>query len=275
MDRWAWLSNLVVAALVGARGMIGLAVRAPAQPACGASLGGAADGAGGAVSLLVAGRRLPAGRPGSTAVLLGLGRQSRRRTGPDADQVALHKPRSVIDRACSPPRCSSERQLLGAAGRRALSTAARPLDLSGAPPARHRRAGRRRAAPVALKGVRVALLIGGLTSPDRDPDRAHLRHLGAGYFGGRIDDVVFFLMTRCSPRCRRLLLLIALIMALGHRHPCRSASPWGLPSWVGFSPPGARRDPEAPGGSTSCEAARALGRPPSVRYHLCATSCPT
>ena len=42
-----------------------------------------------------------------------------------------------------------------------------------------------------LKGARVALLIGGLTSLIVIP-LALLMGVSAGYFGGRIDDVVFF-----------------------------------------------------------------------------------
>ena len=64
-----------------------------------------------------------------------------------------------------------------------------------------------------LKGARVALLIGGLTSLVVIPI-ALLFGVSAGYFGRRVDDVVFFLMTVLAS-VPSLLLLIALIMALG------------------------------------------------------------
>lgn len=65
----------------------------------------------------------------------------------------------------------------------------------------------------ALKGVRIALLIGGLTSLIVIPI-ALLFGVTAGYFGGRVDDAVFFLMTVLAS-IPNLLLLIALIMVLG------------------------------------------------------------
>ena len=64
-----------------------------------------------------------------------------------------------------------------------------------------------------LKGARVALLIGGLTSLVVIPI-ALLFGVSAGYFGHRIDDAVFFAMTVLAS-VPPLLLLIALIMALG------------------------------------------------------------
>ena len=65
----------------------------------------------------------------------------------------------------------------------------------------------------ALKGVRVALLIGAFTSLVVIPI-ALLFGVSAGYFGRRIDDGVFFAMTVLAS-VPSLLLLIALIMALG------------------------------------------------------------
>ena len=81
-----------------------------------------------------------------------------------------------------------------------------------------------------LKGVRVALLIGGFTSLIVIP-LALLFGVTAGYFGRRIDDVVFFVVSTLarSP----LLLLIALIMALG-RGPVQVCVALGVTSWVGF-----------------------------------------
>ena len=65
----------------------------------------------------------------------------------------------------------------------------------------------------AFKGVRVALLIGGLTSLIVIPI-ALVFGVGGGYFGGRFDDAVFFSMTVLAS-IPNLLLLIALIMVLG------------------------------------------------------------
>jgi peptide/nickel transport system permease protein len=65
----------------------------------------------------------------------------------------------------------------------------------------------------ALKGVRVALLIGVFTSLIVIPV-ALLFGVTAGYFGRRIDDGVFFLMTVLAS-VPSLLLLIALVMVLG------------------------------------------------------------
>jgi peptide/nickel transport system permease protein len=66
---------------------------------------------------------------------------------------------------------------------------------------------------MALKGARVALLIGGLTSLIAIP-LALLFGVGAGYFGGRFDDFVFFLISTLASM-PGLLLLIALVMAMG------------------------------------------------------------
>ena len=53
----------------------------------------------------------------------------------------------------------------------------------------------------ALEGARVALLIGGLTSLIAIP-LALLFGVAAGYRGGWLDDVVFFVMSTLLPRCR-------------------------------------------------------------------------
>ena len=82
-----------------------------------------------------------------------------------------------------------------------------------------------------LKGARVALLIGGFTSLIVIPI-ALLFGVSAGYFGGRIDDVVFFVMSTLAS-IPGLLLLIALIMALGHG-PVQVCVALGITSWVGF-----------------------------------------
>jgi len=83
----------------------------------------------------------------------------------------------------------------------------------------------------ALKGARVALLIGGLTSLIVIP-LALLLGLSAGYFGGRVDDAVFFVMSTLAS-IPSLLLLIALVMALG-RGPVQVCVALGVTSWVGM-----------------------------------------
>lgn len=83
-----------------------------------------------------------------------------------------------------------------------------------------------------LKGARVALLIGGLTSLIAIP-LALLFGVGAGYYGGRFDDFVFFLISTLASM-PGLLLLIALIMALG-RDTFSVCVALGVTSWVGFS----------------------------------------
>ncbi len=82
-----------------------------------------------------------------------------------------------------------------------------------------------------LKGARVALLIGGLTSAIAIP-LALLLGISAGYFGKRIDDVVFFLISTLAS-IPSLLLLIALIMALG-RGTWQVCLALGITSWVGL-----------------------------------------
>jgi peptide/nickel transport system permease protein len=83
----------------------------------------------------------------------------------------------------------------------------------------------------ALKGVRVALLIGAFTSLLVIPI-ALLIGVSAGYFGGRIDDGVFFGMTVLAS-VPSLLLLIALIMALG-KGTLQVCIALGVTGWVHF-----------------------------------------
>jgi peptide/nickel transport system permease protein len=83
----------------------------------------------------------------------------------------------------------------------------------------------------ALKGVRVALLIGGFTSLIVIPI-ALLFGVSAGYFGKRIDDVVFFVMTVLAS-VPSLLLLIALIMVMG-RGTLQVCLALGITGWVHF-----------------------------------------
>ncbi|MFK7898362.1 MAG: ABC transporter permease [Myxococcota bacterium] len=82
-----------------------------------------------------------------------------------------------------------------------------------------------------LKGARVALLIGGLTSLIAIP-LALLFGVGAGYFGGRFDDFVFFLISTLASM-PGLLLLIALIMVMG-RGTLSVCVALGVTSWTGF-----------------------------------------
>jgi peptide/nickel transport system permease protein len=82
-----------------------------------------------------------------------------------------------------------------------------------------------------LKGARVALLIGGLTSLVVIPI-ALLFGVSAGFFGRRIDDGVFFIMTVLAS-VPSLLLLIALIMALG-RGTVQVCVALGVTGWVHF-----------------------------------------
>jgi peptide/nickel transport system permease protein len=83
-----------------------------------------------------------------------------------------------------------------------------------------------------LKGARVALLIGGFTSAIAIP-LALLLGVTAGYFGGRWDDLVFFVMSTLAS-IPSLLLLIAIVMALG-RGTWQVCFALGVTSWVGLS----------------------------------------
>jgi len=82
-----------------------------------------------------------------------------------------------------------------------------------------------------LKGARVALLIGGLTSLIAIP-LALLFGVGAGYYGGRFDDFVFFLISTLASM-PGLLLLIALVMVMG-RGTLSVCIALAVTSWVGF-----------------------------------------
>jgi len=149
-------------------------------------------------------------------------------SAPAGDLVARYEPRSVIERlfpvdfrerSYSAPLAAVE--FYGGAplhfpGRHLLGT-----DLLG-----------RDVLLQALKGVRVALLIGGFSSLIVIPF-ALLFGMSAGYFGRRIDDVVFFVIATLSS-IPTLLLLIALVMALG-RGTLQVCVALGITSWVGFA----------------------------------------
>jgi peptide/nickel transport system permease protein len=82
-----------------------------------------------------------------------------------------------------------------------------------------------------LKGARVALLIGGLTSLVVIPI-ALLFGVSAGFWGRRVDDAVFFAMTVLAS-VPSLLLLIALIMVLG-KGTVQVCVALGVTGWVHF-----------------------------------------
>jgi peptide/nickel transport system permease protein len=83
-----------------------------------------------------------------------------------------------------------------------------------------------------LKGVRVALLIGGMTSLLSVP-LALLFGVSAGYAGGRLDAAAFFVMAVIASM-PSILLLVALIMVLG-KGTLQVCLALGVTGWVGFS----------------------------------------
>jgi len=85
---------------------------------------------------------------------------------------------------------------------------------------------------LALKGIRVALLIGGFTSLIVIPI-ALFFGISAGYFGGRVDDAVFFIISTLAS-IPSLLLLIALILVLG-RGTAQVCVALGITSWVSLA----------------------------------------
>jgi len=141
--------------------------------------------------------------------------------------VTLAKPRSVIDRFFP-----------GDFHERSYSKPLATVELYGGAPLAH--PGRhllgtdilgRDVLHQTLKGARVALLVGGLTTLIVIPI-ALLFGVSAGYFGGRVDDAVFFVISTLASM-PGLLLLIALIMALG-RGPLQVCVALGVTGWVGF-----------------------------------------
>jgi peptide/nickel transport system permease protein len=142
--------------------------------------------------------------------------------------VALHEPRSLVDRAF--PADFQERsysaplafeEFYGGAGLRHPGRHWLGTDILG-----------RDVLHQTLKGARVALLLGGLTSLIVIP-LALFFGMSAGYFGGRTDDGVFFVISILQS-IPTLLLLIALIMVLG-RGTVQVCFALGVTSWVGFS----------------------------------------
>ena len=147
---------------------------------------------------------------------------------PQRDLVAVHEPRSVIDRLF--PTDFHERS---------YSAPLAEVEFYGGAPLRY--PGRHRLGTdligrdvllQALKGVRVALLIGGFSTLIVVPI-ALVFGMSGGYFGRRVDDVVFFIISTLSS-IPTLLLLIALVMALG-RGTLQVCIALGITSWVGLA----------------------------------------
>ena len=142
------------------------------------------------------------------------------------DAVARHQAQSVIDR------------LFSGSQERSYSAPFASVEFYGSAPLEH--PGEhvlgtdligRDVLYLSLKGARVALLIGGLTSLLAIP-LALLFGIPAGYFGGRLDDVVFFVMSTLASM-PGLLLLIALIMVLG-KSTLAICFALAVTGWVGF-----------------------------------------
>jgi peptide/nickel transport system permease protein len=144
-----------------------------------------------------------------------------------SDDVGLMEPRSLIDRVF--PEDFRER------------TYSQPLSdiefYGGEPlkyPARHLLGTDilgRDVLLMTLKGSKIALLIGGLTSAIAIP-LALLLGVSAGYYGRRVDDFVVFLITTLSSM-PSILLLTALIVALG-RGPVQVCIALAITGWVGL-----------------------------------------
>jgi peptide/nickel transport system permease protein len=143
------------------------------------------------------------------------------------DQLAAHEPRSVVDRlfaldfserSYSAPLASVE--FYGEAPLRHPDRHWLGTDILG-----------RDVLLLTLKGARIALLIGGLTSLIVIP-LALVFGISAGYFGGRVDDAIFFLISVLAS-IPVLLLLIVLVMVMG-RGPLQVCIAMGVTSWVGF-----------------------------------------
>ncbi|MDX2170221.1 MAG: ABC transporter permease [Deltaproteobacteria bacterium] len=148
--------------------------------------------------------------------------------GGGGDLVTRHQPRSVVDRAFPPdyrersysaPLAAVE--FYGGAPLQFPGTHLLGTDILG-----------RDVLLQALKGVRVALLIGGFSSLIVIP-LALLAGLCAGYFGRRVDDLVFFVISTLSS-IPTLLLLIALVMVLG-RGTLQVCVALGITGWVSFA----------------------------------------
>jgi peptide/nickel transport system permease protein len=149
-------------------------------------------------------------------------------SGRAAEQLIAHQPRSIIDRIMQ-PEGFNEASYSAPLARRSFY-AEQPLLHPGAHLLGTDILGRD-VVYRTLKGVRVALLIGGLTSFVVIPI-ALLFGVSAGFFGRRVDDAVFFVMTVLAS-VPSLLLLIALIMALG-KGTVQVCVALGVTGWVHF-----------------------------------------
>jgi peptide/nickel transport system permease protein len=143
----------------------------------------------------------------------------------EGDLVSAHEARSVIDRVFSRPRERGYSAPLAdkefyegspLAARHVLGTNVLGEDVLY----------------LTLKGARVALLIGALTSLITIPLALFFGVL-AGYFGGRLDDIIFFIMSTLASM-PGVLLLVALVMALG-QGTLSVCIALGVTSWVGFA----------------------------------------
>jgi len=146
----------------------------------------------------------------------------------DGDDLAAYRPRTIIDRIFQPE--TFKETSYSAPLARVAFYGGQPLRYPGAHLLGTDILGRD-VVYRALKGARVALLIGAFTSLLVIPI-ALLFGVSAGYFGRRIDDGVFFLITVLAS-VPSLLLLIALIMALG-RGTLQVCIALGVTGWVQF-----------------------------------------
>ncbi len=145
------------------------------------------------------------------------------------DLVAASKPRSIIDRVFSPETRAersysapfASKEFYGEADLNHPGTHWLGTDKLG-----------RDVLYLVFKGVKVALLVGGLTSLIVIP-LALFFGVSAGYFGGRLDDAVFFVMSTLAS-IPGILLLIALITALG-KGTVQVCIALGVTGWVSFS----------------------------------------
>jgi peptide/nickel transport system permease protein len=148
--------------------------------------------------------------------------------GGGGEGVAAYQPRSVIDRIFQPDTFKES----------SYSAPLASVSFYGSQPLRHPGSHLlgtdilgRDVVYRAFKGIRVALLIGVFTSLIVIP-LALLFGVAAGYFGRRIDDGVFFVMTVLAS-VPSLLLLVALIMVLG-KGTLQVCVALGVTGWVNF-----------------------------------------
>jgi len=146
------------------------------------------------------------------------------------DLVTARSPRSVLDRACSSLGLTEREASYSAPFAQVTLTEKEPLKRPGGHPLGTDILGRD-VLYLTLKGARPAMMIGGFTSMIVIPVALFFGIL-AGYFGGRVDDLVQYIYTTLAS-IPGLLLLIALIMAMG-RSTVSVCVALGVTSWVGF-----------------------------------------